>query len=75
MLIGALLERPLGIRRSVLLAFGLSLAAELSQLTGLWGLYPCSYRKFDVDDLLLNTSGGALGAGLAGALRRRRGRA
>lgn len=42
--------------------FALSLAIELTQLSGFWGLYPCAYRKFDVDDLLLNTLGVALGA-------------
>ena len=41
--------------------FGLSLTVELTQLTGLWGLYPCPYRQFDVDDLILNTTGVALG--------------
>ena len=33
-------------------AFGMSLAIELTQGTGLWGLAPCPYRLADVDDLL-----------------------
>jgi ADP-dependent NAD(P)H-hydrate dehydratase / NAD(P)H-hydrate epimerase len=39
----------------------LSLAFELTQLTGVWGLYPCAYRTFDVDDLMANTVGACLG--------------
>ena len=38
-----------------------SLVIELTQLTGDWFLYPCSYRLFDVDDLIANTAGAALG--------------
>lgn len=60
-------------RRSVLVtvAAGLvvSTAIELTQLTGVWFLFPCSYRIFDVDDLLLNTGGALVGALLAPALR------
>ncbi|MFN7225378.1 MAG: VanZ family protein [Paracoccaceae bacterium] len=41
------------------LVFGavLTLSVELTQLTGIWGLYPCAYRQFNVDDLMLNTLG------------------
>jgi glycopeptide antibiotics resistance protein len=35
---------------------------ETTQLTGVWGLYPCAYRVFDVDDLIANTSGALLGS-------------
>ncbi|MDR2453377.1 MAG: VanZ family protein [Bifidobacteriaceae bacterium] len=35
---------------------------ELSQLTGLFGLFPCAYRVFDVDDLAMNTLGALLGS-------------
>lgn len=42
-----------------------SLLIELTQLTGVWGLYACAYRLFDVDDLLANTAGAALGVLLA----------
>ncbi|MBT9671464.1 teicoplanin resistance protein VanZ [Secundilactobacillus kimchicus] len=48
----------------VLLSFTLSLFFELTQLSGLYGIYPRPYRLFDVDDLLLNTTGGWLGFGL-----------
>lgn len=45
--------------------FGLSLAFELTQLTGIWGIYAVRYRTFDVDDLIANTAGAALGWALA----------
>lgn len=71
---------PLGIlvayrwRRSVWVAlvasFGMSLAIELTQGTGLWGLAPCPYRLADVDDLLTNTLGGVLGWFVGLACRR-----
>ncbi len=43
----------------------LSLFFETSQLTGLWGWYAHPYRLFDVDDLLINTTGAMLGFWLA----------
>ncbi|QPP07818.1 teicoplanin resistance protein VanZ [Streptomyces bathyalis] len=50
--------------------FGLSLAFELTQWTGVWGIYECPYRLFDVDDLAINTSGAVLGWALTGPLTR-----
>lgn len=41
--------------------FALALFFELSQLTGLFGLYLHPYRLFDVDDLIVNTTGAMLG--------------
>ncbi|SCY82817.1 Glycopeptide antibiotics resistance protein [Paenibacillus polysaccharolyticus] len=41
--------------------FGLSLFFEVTQLTGLYGYFSCPYRLFDVDDLMLNTSGAVIG--------------
>lgn len=38
---------------------------ELTQLSGLYGIYACPYRVFDVDDLMVNTFGGVLGFWLA----------
>lgn len=52
----------------VLIGAGTSLAIELTQLTGNWGLSPCQYRYFDVDDLMLNTFGTIVGIALAPAL-------
>ncbi|WP_054954739.1 VanZ family protein [Paenibacillus dakarensis] len=46
-------------------SFGLSLFFELTQVTGIYGFYDYPYRLFDVDDLLLNTSGGMLGYAVA----------
>ena len=45
----------------ILYGFLLSLFFELTQLTGLYGIYPRPYRLFDVDDLILNTTGALLG--------------
>lgn len=42
-------------------SFLLSLFFEVTQITGLYGLYPRPYRIFDVDDLISNTFGGLLG--------------
>lgn len=58
-------------------AVGLALSAfvETTQLTGVWGLYSCAYRVFDVDDMLTNTVGALLGSLLALVVpRRHRGR-
>ncbi len=38
-----------------------SLLIEVSQLTGLFGIYPYAYRCCDVDDVITNTLGAALG--------------
>lgn len=45
--------------------FLVSLLIETSQLTGVWGIYPCAYRQFDVDDLLTNTLGAIIGCFIA----------
>ena len=50
---------------SVLGSFALSLMVETAQLTGAFGLYPCSYRLFDANDLVVNTLGGMVGYGVA----------
>lgn len=52
-------------RYALLLGFFASLLLETAQLTGAFGYYPCSYRLFDVDDLMLNTAGAATGYGAA----------
>ena len=48
-------------KKVLFLSFFLSLFFELTQLTGLYFIYPKPYRLFDVDDLILNTLGGLLG--------------
>ena len=47
--------------QTIIYSFFLSLFFELTQLTGLYGYYPKAYRLFDVDDLIINTTGGLLG--------------
>ncbi|MDT2756168.1 VanZ family protein [Enterococcus asini] len=51
----------LSLKKVIMASFFLSLFFELTQLSGLYFIYPRSYRLFDVDDLILNTSGGLLG--------------
>ena len=49
------------LKRTVLFSFLLSLFYETSQLTALFGIYPGPYRLADVEDLICNTMGGAIG--------------
>lgn len=53
------------LKQTVVATFLLSLFFELTQLTGLYFIYPRGYRLFDVDDLILNTLGGVIGFFLA----------
>ncbi len=70
--LGFFLRYLVGLRflAATAIAFGVSLLFELTQLTGLWFVYPCAYRLFSVDDLMLNTAGAVLGWLVAGPLRR-----
>ncbi len=61
-----------GVVRATAAGLLVSLAVETTQLTGLWGVYPCSYRLFSVGDLLHNTLGAVIGSLIALALLRRR---
>lgn len=45
----------------LIMSFCLSLFFEITQLTGIFFIYPKAYRLFDVDDLMINTLGGMLG--------------
>ena len=45
----------------LLLGFCGSLFLELTQLTGLYGIYPRPYRLFDINDLVNNTLGAMIG--------------
>lgn len=67
---GVIARRYFG--RSVITAtltgFAASLLIEVSQGTGLFGVYPCAFRVADVDDLILNTTGAFIGAVIAPAL-------
>lgn len=53
-------------QKTFLYSFLLSLFFELTQLTGLYFIYPYPYRFFDVDDLMMNSLGGVLGYLLMG---------
>lgn len=67
---------PLRFKQVALFAVGLTLVVELTQLTGFWGIFPCAYRQFNIDDLMLNSlgvmSGFLLGRALLRPRRRRR---
>lgn len=49
------------LKKTIIISLLISLFFELTQLTGLYYIYPRPYRNFDVDDLLINTLGGLLG--------------
>ncbi|MFB3978294.1 VanZ family protein [Microbacterium proteolyticum] len=54
-----------GILVAGLVGLGVSGLIETTQLTGVWGVFPCAYRVFDVDDLIANTSGALIGSVVA----------
>lgn len=56
------------LKRTIKYTFLLSLFFELTQLTGLYFIYPRGYRLFDLDDLILNTLGGIVGYLLCGPI-------
>lgn len=53
------------LKKTIIYTFLLSLFFELTQLSGLYFIYPRPYRLFDVDDLIINTTGGLIGYYLA----------
>lgn len=69
--LGVLLRRRWGMRwgRALGSAVLVSLGIEATQLTGVWFAYDCSFRVFDVDDILANGLGGLLGALVGGGRR------
>ncbi|KAA1420223.1 VanZ family protein [Nocardioides humilatus] len=63
-----------GVVVATVLGLGFSLLIETTQTTGVWHLFDCAYRRFDVDDLIINTTGATVGSLLAAlVVRRRRG--
>ncbi|MFJ7921806.1 VanZ family protein [Lysinibacillus fusiformis] len=52
-------------KRAFILSFLLTLFYEITQRTGIYGIFNCAYRIFDVDDLLLNSVGALVGFFLA----------
>lgn len=51
----------ISLKKAVLAGFLVSLLYEVTQLTGLFFIYPRAYRIFDIDDLIINTLGAYLG--------------
>lgn len=49
------------LKKAILAGFLVSLLYEVTQLTGLFFIYPRAYRIFDIDDLIINTLGAFLG--------------
>lgn len=64
-----------GVVVSALTGLALSVFVETTQVTGVWGIYPCAYRVFDVDDMITNTVGAVIGSLLALVVAGRRGAA
>lgn len=57
------------LKKTVLYTLLLSLFFEFTQGTGLYFIYPNPYRLCDIDDLIQNTLGGALGYFIMGAIK------
>ncbi|OAB40880.1 VanZ family protein [Paenibacillus glacialis] len=55
-------------KKALGITFLLTLFYEITQVTGIYGIYNCAYRIFDVDDLMLNTTGGVVGFFIAPAV-------
>lgn len=51
----------ISLKKTVLAGFLVSVLYEVTQLTGLFFIYPRAYRIFDIDDLIINTFGAFLG--------------
>lgn len=70
--LGVIARRFLGWSAPATIAAGLgiSVLVEATQYTANWFLMPCSYRLADVNDLLTNTTGAAIGVLLARAVPR-----
>ncbi|MCF8589198.1 VanZ family protein [Gordonia liuliyuniae] len=60
-----------GLPTALLTGAGVSLFIETTQLTGMWGIYDCAYRVFDVDDVITNTVGALVGSVAALVVPRR----
>lgn len=53
-------------KKTLIISILLTLFFEITQLTGIFGIYSRNYRMFDVDDILFNTLGGIFGYLLCG---------
>lgn len=61
-----------GVFTAALVGLAMSLAIEVTQHTGLWGIYDCAYRYFDISDLISNPTGAVVGSVLAAMVAGRR---
>lgn len=61
-----------GVVVATLAGLATSLLVETTQTTGVWYLYDCAYRLFDVDDLVVNTLGALVGSVLSRVVLDRR---
>lgn len=48
-------------KRAFVIGLAMTLFYEITQVTGIYGIYNCPYRIFDIDDLLLNSTGALIG--------------
>lgn len=48
-------------KHAFFIGLALTLFYEITQVTGIYGIYNCPYRIFDVDDLMLNSLGSLIG--------------
>ncbi|MGO4957232.1 VanZ family protein [Luteococcus sp. Sow4_B9] len=55
---------------TALVGFGVSLLIEVTQFTGVYGIFRCAYRMADAVDLVTNTTGTLVGIALAAAFPR-----
>ena len=51
-------------KTALIVAIATTALFEITQITGIYGFYPCPYRTFEVDDLILNTAGAMVGYGI-----------
>lgn len=51
-----------GVVAALAAGLGLAMIVELTQLTGVWGLYPCAYRSLAVADLIAAGLGAVVGS-------------
>lgn len=54
--------------KAALIILGTTVFFEIIQFTGIFGIYNCAYRLFDVDDIMSNTIGGVIGFFIAPAV-------
>lgn len=68
--LGAFLRYYYGmsVRKIILVSAAVSVFIEVTQLTGIYGIYQGSYRLCDIDDVMANTLGGYAGYRMVQAL-------